>query len=144
MTLFSFCMWNSSLTKKQSGLVGFYAFSLNRENAFFTVSFWNPIRSRIIRWCSVWDVPNTFYRFLPQSSGALFVTIVFDTPFLANTVLSTCFPVVAFLSVSLITSDHPKNFAIMFIKENTTPHTDALSRLEFGNDKLENHEFAEV
>ena len=49
------------------------------------------------------------HRFLSQNSGGLSVTIVLGTPFLENTLLGTCFSVVAFLSVTLITSGHSEN-----------------------------------
>ena len=49
------------------------------------------------------------HRFSSQNSGALSVTIVLGNPFLENDFLNTCFTVGVFLSVILITFDHPEN-----------------------------------
>ena len=43
-----------------------------------------------------------------QNSGVSSVTMVLDTPFLANIVLNICLRVVAFLSLTFITSGQPK------------------------------------
>ena len=43
-----------------------------------------------------------------QNSGALSVTMVLGTPFLANIVLNICLTVVAFRSLTFITSSHPE------------------------------------
>ena len=49
------------------------------------------------------------YKLTLQNSGSLSVTIVLGVPFLENTVLNSCFLVVTFLFVTLITSGHPEN-----------------------------------
>ena len=61
-------------------------------------------------------------KILSQNSGALSVTMVLGTPFLANIVLNICLAEVAFLSLTFITSGQPE-------KESTKMKNKPMSRM---------------
>ena len=88
-------------------------FWLKGENAFkpiFTV--WTILSAMPWYGGVLYGIPPIFLnhetRFSSQNSGVLSVTMVLGTPFFANVVLNICLAVVAFLSLTFITSGLPK------------------------------------
>ena len=103
------------IVRKLKSKFGMYAsiFWLKGENAFkpvFTV--WTILSAILFNWrwygVVLYDIHPIFLKhnskLSSQNSGALSVTMVFGTRFLANIVLNICLKVVAFLSLIFITS----------------------------------------